>query len=206
MRKAQGYVDLLALDLRAIADAVDLKHATKTLADTLGHIGDQFSRQPMQGPKLALFAFSLDSNDRTFNFYVDAWRNSRFELSLRSFQTHFLGFNGHLDSTRDRNGQLSNTGHSTPSFKLPYRTDELSTDICSLRFPLHHYCSGRREIVDSQSVSDRRYGLRAHIDPSARLADALDTDDHLTIFSVEVELNHKLLPGVLSSLYLSRFL
>src|SRR5262245_46968069 len=120
MRKAQGIVDPPALGLRAIADASDFKHATLPRADTLGHIGDQFSRQPIQGPKLALFAFSLDSNARTFNLYVDAWRNSRFELSLRSFQTHFLGFNGHLDSTRDRYGQLSNTGHSTPRFKLPY--------------------------------------------------------------------------------------
>src|SRR5215510_14215051 len=73
MRKTQGNVDLLALDLRAIADAVDFKHAAKTLADTLGHVGDQFSRQPVYSPKLTLLALPLDSNDRTFNFYIDPW-------------------------------------------------------------------------------------------------------------------------------------
>ena len=63
MRKAQCDVDLLALDLGAIADAVDFKHAAKALADTLGHIGDQLSRQPMQSPNLTLLALPLDSND-----------------------------------------------------------------------------------------------------------------------------------------------
>ena len=56
MRKAQCHVDLLALDLGAIANAIDFKHAAKTLADTLGHIGDQLSRQPMQSRNLTLLA------------------------------------------------------------------------------------------------------------------------------------------------------
>src|SRR5262245_27035792 len=150
MRKPQGDVDLLAPDLRAIADAVDFKHTTKTFADTLSHIGDQFSRQPMQSTKLALLTFPLDSNDRTFNFYVDAWRNSRFELSLRSFQTHFRVIDGHFDSTGYPYRQLSNTRHSIPRLSLPYRADELSTDIGFLCFAIHQYSSRCRENVDSE--------------------------------------------------------
>ena len=70
MRKAQCDVDLLTLDLGAITDAIDFKHAAKTLADTLGHIGDQLSRKPMQSSNLTLLALPLDSNDIAFDFYL----------------------------------------------------------------------------------------------------------------------------------------
>ena len=46
-----------------------------------------------------------------------------------------------------------------------------------------------------QPFSDRRHGLRADVDPAARPADALDARDHGTIFPVELELDHKLLPA-----------
>src|SRR5512132_634363 len=202
MRKAQCDVDLLALDLGAITDAVDFKHTAKALADTLGHIGDQLSRKPMQSPNLTLLALALDSNDIAFNFYIDPRRNSRFELSFRSFQTNFLGFDGHLDSTWDRYGQLSNTRHCTPRLKLPYRTDEFSPYSCLLGLPIHQYPSRRRENVDSQSFSNWRHGLRANVDPATRPANAFDAHDHGPIFPVELELDHKLLPRALGSLYL----
>src|SRR5580698_2229860 len=47
MRVAQGQIDQVALDVGAIAYAIDLEHRLKALAHALGHIGHELAHQTM---------------------------------------------------------------------------------------------------------------------------------------------------------------
>jgi hypothetical protein len=112
-------MDLSSLDLCSIADTVDLKYTTKSLADALSHIGNQLPCKPMQSANFAIFGFTPDTKDILFDFDRDSCGDSSLELSFRSFQSYFPGLDDHFDSTGDGNGQLSNTRQSKPRSELP---------------------------------------------------------------------------------------
>src|SRR5256714_4795264 len=53
VRVAERELDVAALELRAVADALDLERLGKAGRDALDHVGDQRPRQPVQGAVLA---------------------------------------------------------------------------------------------------------------------------------------------------------
>src|SRR4030095_17146619 len=103
MRVTQSHMHLLASDFSSVADAIDVEDTAKSLAHSLSHVGDQFTRQPVQCADLAVILLALDAYHIAIDFDLNAGRNTRLQVSLGSFETNGVGihraFNtrGHCD-------------------------------------------------------------------------------------------------------------
>ncbi len=68
---------LLASDFSAVTDAIDIEDAAKSLAHSLSHVGDQFTRQTVQRADLAVILLALDAHHIAVDFDLNAGRESR---------------------------------------------------------------------------------------------------------------------------------
>ena len=109
MRITQGHMNLLAFNLGAVTDTVDVKHATKSLAHALRHVGDQFAREPMKRAYFTLLVVPGHVQDVALDRDPQTGGNRRFELALGPFEPDRAGVYDNLHAGRDRYGQLSNT-------------------------------------------------------------------------------------------------
>ena len=109
MRIAQGHVDFLAFDFRAITDAIDIQHAGKPLANPLCHVRDQLTREPVQRAALSILRPALDAHDVTLDVHIDTRRHGRVQFSFRSLHVNCIGVHCDLDARRDGYRQLSDT-------------------------------------------------------------------------------------------------
>ena len=79
---------LLASDFSSVADAIDVEDAAKSLAHSLSHVGDQFTRQPVQCADLAVILLALDAYYIAVDFDFNAGRNRGLQFSLGSLDTN----------------------------------------------------------------------------------------------------------------------
>jgi hypothetical protein len=78
-------VNLLALDLGAITDTIDIEYPVKALADTFGHVGDQFPGKTVQSSNSPHLFAALNMDNRSINFNRDSGWNRGAQLSFGPF-------------------------------------------------------------------------------------------------------------------------
>jgi hypothetical protein len=88
-------------DFRSVTDAVDIQHTRKAAADTLDHIGDQFTRQPVQRLALPVLGLACHFDDVPLQRDLDSTREFRAKLSLWSLRADSMVFQGDFDSRRN---------------------------------------------------------------------------------------------------------
>ena len=98
MRVTQSHMHFLASDFSAVTDAIDVEDAAKSLAHSLSHVGDQFTRQPVQSADLAVILLALDAYHIAIDFDLNAGRNHRLQFSLGSFETNGVGIDRDFDA------------------------------------------------------------------------------------------------------------
>src|SRR5690242_3788156 len=79
-------MNIAASDFGAIADAVYLQHPGESLADALGHVGDQLAHQPMHRALALRIARTLHLEMRVIHLDRKARRDTHLELALGTLE------------------------------------------------------------------------------------------------------------------------
>jgi len=93
-----------ALELRAIADALDLERLGEAGRDALDHVRDQGAREPVQGPVLGAVGRARDEQLPVLLAHLDGARLALLERAARSGHAHDLRLDRHGDRVRDGDG------------------------------------------------------------------------------------------------------
>src|SRR3989442_7902522 len=111
MRVAEGEDDLLAFQLRAVADADDVELALEPGGDADHAVGDEAAGQAVKLPELRVSGRRLRDETPVGELEVDAGRIRLPQVAFGALQLH--GAVQHLDrdTFRDRDRLLTNSGH-----------------------------------------------------------------------------------------------
>src|ERR671933_2663171 len=95
MRVAQGELEVAALELRAVADALDLERLGEAGRDALDHVGDQRAGQPVQGAVLGAVRRSCDEDLLALLAHLDGARLALREVAARAGHPYDPGLDSH---------------------------------------------------------------------------------------------------------------
>ena len=109
---AQGHFKVGALEGGTVADADQLERLDVPLGDTDDHVVDERTGQAVQRTVLALVIRALDDDFARFvlaDLHVLVERTG--QLAFGALDGDVRAVDGNLDSSGNRNGQLTNTRH-----------------------------------------------------------------------------------------------
>ena len=84
VRVAERHLEVLAFQLRAVADALDLEPLLEAVGDALDHVRDQAAGQPVQGAVLAAVGRARDGDGAVRLLDLHVRREAWLELALRA--------------------------------------------------------------------------------------------------------------------------
>ena len=102
VRVADGELEVVALELRAVADALDLEMLLEALRDALDHVGDERAGEAVQRAIVAAVGRSRHVEDAVLLHDLDAHGNLLLERAERPLDVH-LSAGRHLDGDAARN-------------------------------------------------------------------------------------------------------
>src|SRR5829696_3810880 len=111
VRVAQRELEIRALELRAVADALDLERLGEARGDALDHVGDERARQAVQRAVLRAVRRPRDDELAVLLGHVDGARLALFEVAAGAGDAHDLGLDGHRDGCGHRDGLASDARH-----------------------------------------------------------------------------------------------
>jgi hypothetical protein len=109
VRVAQREHHLLALDLRAVADADDVEVLAEALGDTDDHVVDERPRQPVERAVLALVVGALDHEPAVLLAEGDGLGDGALEGALGTLDRDAVAVDLDLDAARHRDRGASYT-------------------------------------------------------------------------------------------------
>src|SRR5205823_1679782 len=112
-------LEVPALELRAVADALDLQVLLEAVGDALDHVGDERARQAVQRTVLAAVGRALDEELLTVLLDADVARDALEELALRAVDADELGLDRDGHAGRDGDGLAADAGHRGPTRPAP---------------------------------------------------------------------------------------
>src|SRR4051812_15802596 len=111
VRVAQRKLEVASLELRAVADALDLERLGEADRDALDHVRDQRARQAVQGAVLGAVGRTADEQLPVLLDDLDRAVLALLEVAPRPGHAHDLGLDGDGDGRGDVDGLLTDTGH-----------------------------------------------------------------------------------------------
>src|SRR5215207_4529107 len=111
MRVAERELEVAALELGAIADALDLERLREAGGDALDHVGDQRPRETVQRAMLGAVGRPRDEQLAVLLLHLDDARLALLEVAARTGHAHDLGLDRHGDRVGDWDGLPSDAGH-----------------------------------------------------------------------------------------------
>src|SRR5271155_4844753 len=103
MRIAERQIHLLALGLRAVADAVNFEHAGEALAYAFDHVGNQLAHQAVNRAIVTGIARALHDDFRILDLGGEAGMKLDLELALGAFDLEHVAGDGRLDALVEMN-------------------------------------------------------------------------------------------------------
>src|SRR5947209_10498778 len=104
MGEPDGELDVLAAELRAVADPLDVEPLLEPLGHALDHVRDQAAGEPVEGAVLAPVGRALDDNHavavllRLLDFELA--RDALLELAARALHAYELGLDEDVHAGR----------------------------------------------------------------------------------------------------------
>src|SRR5687768_6069000 len=196
MRVAEREVDLLALQLGAVADADDVELLLEALGDAVDGVGHQAARQAVELLQLGVIALELGDQVAVLLRKHDAGRQLLQQLALRAL--HFDRVGGDLDghALRDRDRLLTNSGHDVS----PHVTENFAADAGPAGGAAGHHPARRRQDAGAEAAEHGRHFLDADVDAASGTADALDAADDLLAARAVLQEDADHLAGLASGL------
>ncbi len=111
VRVAQGEFQIAAAQLRAVADALDLKPLLEAIGDALDHVRDERSGQPVERTVLTPVRRARDDDSVVDLLDLDVAVDVLEQLPLGAVDGHALRLDRDGDAGGHWNWLLSDTGH-----------------------------------------------------------------------------------------------
>src|SRR3954469_3722976 len=108
---AERELEVAALELGAVADALDLQRLREARGDALHHVGDERAGQPVQRTVLRAVRRAADEQLAVLLADLDGARLALLERAARPGHAHDLGLDRHADRVGDGDGLASDARH-----------------------------------------------------------------------------------------------
>jgi hypothetical protein len=111
VRVTKAHHELLPLELRAVADALDLEALLETIGDALDHVVDQAAGQAVEGPVLAAVGGPRDHERAVLLLDGHVAADALLELALGPLDLDEAGLDLDLDAVGQGDRLLSDPAH-----------------------------------------------------------------------------------------------
>src|SRR5271155_310316 len=111
VRVADRQLEVLALELRAVADALDLETLLVARGHALDHVGNERAGESVQGTMLAAIGGPGDDDLVAILGHCDVARDALGKLALRALHADRLGLDRHGDAGGHGDGLSTDPGH-----------------------------------------------------------------------------------------------
>src|SRR5512139_512767 len=111
MGEAERQFERLALEVRAVADALDLQAPLEAVGDALDHVGDQAPGEPVEGTVLAAVGGTVDGQGAVLDRHLHVAVDVLAELALRALDADRAGPDVDLDAIGDLDWLSSDSAH-----------------------------------------------------------------------------------------------
>src|SRR3954463_8976274 len=174
VRVAEGELEVGALELRAVADALDLERLGEAVGDAGDHVRDQRAREPVQ--RAVLRAVGRAGDDELLALLADLDRAvlALLEVAAGAGDAHDLGLDRHGDAGGDGDGPLTDSRHRD----LPDLRDDLAADALPAGVVAGHHATRGRDDRGAHAAEHLGDGAGVHVGPLAGTRDALQARDH----------------------------
>src|SRR3954453_7306877 len=113
MRVAERELEVAALELGAIADALDLQGLREAVGDALDHVRHERAREPVKRTVLRPVGRARDEDVAVLLANLDRARLALVQIALRPGHANDLRLDRHGDAGGDVDGLLTDTGHGS---------------------------------------------------------------------------------------------
>ena len=110
---AERHLEGLALELGAVADALDLEAALVALGDALDHVRDQAAGEAVQGAVLAAVGRALDVDGAVVDGDLHVADEGLGQLALRALDRDLAGLDVDVDAVGDLDRLFSDSAHQS---------------------------------------------------------------------------------------------
>src|SRR5215218_3185572 len=159
--EAKGELEVRALLLGPVADALDLERLGVAVGDADDHVRHERARETVQGAVLAAVGRALDEKLPVLLNDLDVARNALGQLALRPLDRHAVGVDPDLDAVGDGNGLLADSRHRVSLFDLRH---DLAADARLARLVAGHDAARRRDDRRAHAAEDLRHLVGADVD------------------------------------------
>ena len=180
VRIAKREMHLLALQLRAVADADDVELLLEAVGDAGTALATRLRARPWNLPQLA--HPRAPASPRALPSVLrehDARRHVCRSLPFGPCTSTASGGDLHGHALRDRDRFLTNSRHANCYAALPDVAEHFAADARLLGGAAGHHAARRRQDAGAETAEHRRHVFDAEIDAAAGTADALEPGDHL---------------------------
>src|SRR5207245_3322928 len=184
MGEAERQVDLLALQLRLVADAGDVQRAGEPLGHAVDHVRDQRPRQAVKLTGAARVVGPIHADLAVLHGDLHLAVELLRDLALGAFDVHQARLGGHLDLVRNLDGELADARHGG---SLPDGGDQLAAEVLLARLAIDEHALGSGEDGDPQAVHHLGNLGVPHVPAQARFGLAPDLADRRTAALVVLE-------------------
>src|SRR5215218_3786648 len=112
VRVPERELEVAALELGAIADALDLQGLREAVGDAFHHVRHERAGEPVQGPVLGAVGGARDDQRPVLLAHLDRARLALEEIAAGSGHADDLGLDRHGDAGGDGDGLLADTTHN----------------------------------------------------------------------------------------------
>src|SRR5258708_13743077 len=175
VRKAERQVELVALRLRAVADADQREALLEAFGDAGDHVRDQ--RAHGAGPRIGVVrvAERLEHHLLAFLLHFHVRIGRARDGTERALHRDAAAGEGQIDAFRQRNRVFGDARHG---LSLSDDAEHFAADTVGARLAIGHHAPRGREDRHAQPVHHARDVIPALVDAQPRLRDALDALDH----------------------------
>src|SRR3954451_16899422 len=173
VRVAERELEVAALELRAVADALDLEALLEAGRDALDHVGDERAGQAVQRAVLGAVRRARDDELGVVLGDVDVARDALGELAARPADADELGLDRDQHAVGDRDGLSADSGHA----RLPDVGHDLAADARVAGFVAGHDAVGGGHDRRPHAAEDPRDLRVVHVGALAGARDALQAGD-----------------------------
>src|SRR6476619_776583 len=171
--EAELQLQILALHLRAVADALDLQALLEPLGDAGDHVGDQRPGQPVQRTVRPAVGRPGDGHVAVVLGHRDLRVDALRQLALRALDGHAAPADRHLDAGGDGNGFLTDAAHGSPDV-----AQHLAADALFLGLAAGDDAARGGQNRDAHPAQHLVRAVLARVHAPAGLGDALHAADH----------------------------